>query len=284
MSEKIDKSIPRKMFDIETTEPPDVCPQCGAPLAQETGPYLVATRRGRRLTDEFVLSGSFGYLCPECPTAVIHLPELSDMLYGVPLKPGWEAGPEFAVIGLIDLDAVPPDKTDVPITNMIPQLLVPFEPDEGEIEAREPVDTGIERTLYFAGDDAPPENCMECGRPLVLDYGPYLVREVRQWQGDVDFVMAGPFAYLCPGCATAVIHLPALVDVMENTSEDFDGSVTLGVLGRFNLEAALPEQIPDSFEELPPELLVWYPNARRPYRRRKKRPRKPKPKRRKRRK
>ena len=282
MNENIDKSITRKMFDHETAAPPAVCPQCGAQLVQDFGPYMIATRRGGRLTDEFAVNGPIGYLCPECPTAVIHLPELSDMLYGPHVKSEWDTGPEFAVRGLLNLDAVPPDKRDSPLEDIIPYAFVPFDWDEVEVEEGEPVDTAVERTLYFATDDAPPENCPKCKRPLILDYGPYLVREVRQWQEDIEFVMEGPFGYLCPGCATAVIHIPALVEQVEETFGDTDDDIVLTILGRFNLEDVPPEQIPDSLGELPPESLVFYPHARRPYRRRKKRPRKPKPKRRKR--
>jgi rubrerythrin len=278
MSGKIDKSIPRKMFDHEMAEPPDVCPQCGAHLVQDFGPYMIATRRGSRLTGDFAASGPIGYLCPECPTAVIHIPELSDTLYSAAMKPGWDAGPEFAVMGILDLDAVPPDKSNAPLEDVIPYAFVPFE--SAETEEREPVDTAVERTLYFAADDAPPENCPECERPLLLDYGPYLVRRIYQWRDDAEFAVEGPFGYLCPGCATAVIHMPALVDVIGDTLQDFDNDLTLTVLGRFNLEDVPPEQLSDPSDEFLLESLVWYPHGKHLYRRRKKRPRKPKPKRR----
>ena len=48
------------------------------------------------------------------------------MLYGVPMKPGWEAGPEFAVLGLVNLDAVPPEQADVPMNEWDPYPLVLF--------------------------------------------------------------------------------------------------------------------------------------------------------------
>ncbi|MCB8943411.1 MAG: hypothetical protein H6658_06625 [Ardenticatenaceae bacterium] len=130
MSDKIDKSIERKMFYHEAEVPPDVCPQCGQALVQDFGPYQVATRSGRRLTDEFMMSGDFGYLCAGCATAVIHLPQLADMLYGVPTKPGWKAGPEFAVLGLVNLDAVPPEQAHVPMDEWDPYPLVLFHASE----------------------------------------------------------------------------------------------------------------------------------------------------------
>ncbi|MEJ2749808.1 MAG: hypothetical protein P8183_18150 [Anaerolineae bacterium] len=126
MANQVDKTIERKMFFHEGAAPPDNCPQCGQRLVQEYGPYLVATRSGRRLTDQFVMSGKFGYLCPGCATAVIHVDDLAEMLYGVPLKPDWKAGPEFTVLGLIDLDAIPPDQAHVPLDDLDPYPLVPF--------------------------------------------------------------------------------------------------------------------------------------------------------------
>jgi hypothetical protein len=126
MSRKIDKTIERKMFFHGEADPPDNCPQCGQPLVQDFGPYQVVTRSERKLTDQFMMSGEFGYLCPGCATAVIHAPELAERLYGGPMKPGWQAGPQFTVLGLVDLDAIPPEQAHVPINNLDPYPLVPF--------------------------------------------------------------------------------------------------------------------------------------------------------------
>ena len=126
MSIQVDKTIVREMIAHDEADPPVNCPKCGAKLVQEYGPYQVATRSGRRLTDSFILSGEFGYLCSQCPTAVIHMPDLTNMLYGFPTKPGWRRGSEFAVIGLIDFDAIPPEKAHIPIDKLDPFPLVPF--------------------------------------------------------------------------------------------------------------------------------------------------------------
>lgn len=126
MIQKIDKSLARKMFFHEMDTPPENCPQCGLPLVQDFGPYQVATRSGRRLTDEFMMSGDFGYLCAGCATAVIHVNKLASMLYDAPIKPDWKAGPEFTVLGLVDLDAIPPGQHSVPIDQLEPYPLVPF--------------------------------------------------------------------------------------------------------------------------------------------------------------
>ena len=126
MSQQVDKALERKMFFHEGSAPPDNCPQCGQRLVQEHGPYQIATRSGRRLTDEFILSGDFGYLCAGCATAVIHTPKVAEMLYDMPLKPGWKVGPEFTVLGLINFDAIPPEQAHTPIDELDPYPLVRF--------------------------------------------------------------------------------------------------------------------------------------------------------------
>ena len=126
MSDKVDKTIERKLYFHEADEPPDNCPQCGRRLVQENGPYQIATRSGRRLTDQFVISGDFGYLCASCATAVIHVPKVAEMLYDIPLKPGWKVGQAFTVLGLVNFDAIPPEQAHIPIDQLDPYPLVPF--------------------------------------------------------------------------------------------------------------------------------------------------------------
>jgi hypothetical protein len=136
MSQNIDKSIERKMFFHEEDTPPENCPRCNQRLVQDFGPYQIATRSSRRLTDEFVMSGDFGFLCPECATAVIHTKDLAEMLANTPAKPGWKVGSEFTVVGLVDFDAIPPDQINVPIDQLDPYPLVPFEAANAPSENR----------------------------------------------------------------------------------------------------------------------------------------------------
>ena len=127
MRNKVDKSIERTSFYHMETTPPDNCPQCNQPLLQDYGPYLVATRSGPYLGDEFMLSGDFGYLCEECATAVIHIPKVVEMLgYASEGKPDWEVGSMFSVLGLVNLDAIPPDQIDIPLDELEIFPLVPF--------------------------------------------------------------------------------------------------------------------------------------------------------------
>ncbi len=126
MQQKIDKTIEREVFAHDADDPPDNCPQCSQRLVQDLGPYRVVTRSGRRITDGYVISGDFGYLCPECATAVIHIPTLAAMFQDVASKPGWETGEEFVVVGLVNLDAIPPDQAYVPLDDLDPYPFVPF--------------------------------------------------------------------------------------------------------------------------------------------------------------
>ncbi len=126
MKQKIDKTIEREVFAHDADDPPDNCPQCNQPLVQDLGPYQVVTRSGQRVADEYTASGDFGYLCPGCATAVIHMPNLAAMLQGADLKPGWKTGEGFMVVGLVNMDAIPPDQSHVPLGDLDPYPFVPF--------------------------------------------------------------------------------------------------------------------------------------------------------------
>jgi hypothetical protein len=130
MNDQVDRTIDRLLILHNAAEPPVNCPKCKAELVQEYGPFAVATRSGKRMTDTFFLGGDFGYLCPGCATAVIHAPKLVTMLYGGPPKSGWRVGAEFVVMGLINLDAIPPEKAYVPLDRLEPLPLVPFHGSE----------------------------------------------------------------------------------------------------------------------------------------------------------
>lgn len=139
MNDKVDKSIERTSFYHMEEAPPDICPRCSQPLVQNYGPYLVATRSERELGDEFMMSGTFGYLCANCATAVFHIPDLVEMLYvGTEGKPDWEVGPMFAVLGLVNLDAIPPEQADVPIDELDDYPLVPYRAYTGPAQKRPP--------------------------------------------------------------------------------------------------------------------------------------------------
>lgn len=108
-----DASIPRALVMREFTGDPGPCPRCGGELCQHSHSYLVATRRGEELTDFFILGGDFGWFCPDCPTVVINTQQVEEMLLGGAFR--WDVGEEYAILGLVDLDAIPEEKEHLPL-------------------------------------------------------------------------------------------------------------------------------------------------------------------------
>jgi hypothetical protein len=90
MNKQIDITIPRECVYQQFEGKPDPCPRCGGSLQQSPQTYLIATRRGKKTTDSFIASNDMGWFCTRCPTVVMDLEELSDMLqHGLPR---WDVG------------------------------------------------------------------------------------------------------------------------------------------------------------------------------------------------
>jgi len=133
----IDASIPRECIYQEFEGQPGPCPRCGGPLQSHSATYVVITRRGEEITDDFIIGNDMGWFCARCPTVVINPEEVKEFLaHGLPK---WDTGAEFAVVGIVDLDAIPEEKQDLPLggdDNPIP--LVEFTRVSDEIRQREP--------------------------------------------------------------------------------------------------------------------------------------------------
>jgi hypothetical protein len=113
---------------------PGPCPKCGGALEQADLPYMVDTRTGKRLEDFFLISGDFGWYCQSCPVVMLNQAELSKMMDFD--KPGWKVGEEFSVLGVMDLDAIPENKRDLPLGSPgTPNVLVKFRNLEGKKHA-----------------------------------------------------------------------------------------------------------------------------------------------------
>jgi hypothetical protein len=125
----IDFTLPRKCFYRTFAEHPGPCPACGASLHRVHKLYLVATGQGKRDADSFAVSSDMGWFCIDCPTVVINESQASELL-ATPLS-GWDVGTEFTVVGLVDLDAVPPDQKHLSLDQIDPLPLVPFEDAPG---------------------------------------------------------------------------------------------------------------------------------------------------------
>ena len=59
------------------------------------------------------MGGDFGWFCASCPTVVLNKDELDKLLsYRMP---GWKIGKEIAMLGILNSDAVPADKSLLPL-------------------------------------------------------------------------------------------------------------------------------------------------------------------------
>jgi len=109
----IDITVPRECIYKFFEDHPGPCPRCGSPLQQSYQSYVIATRRGKQITDSLVTGNDEGWFCSQCPTVVMH-PEKLGYLLEHRLS-HWDIGDEFTVLGIVDLDAIPEEKRDLPL-------------------------------------------------------------------------------------------------------------------------------------------------------------------------
>ncbi len=109
----IDITNPRECVYQQFEEQPGPCPRCGGPLQSHKATYLVDTRSGRKRTDSFFIGNDMGWFCARCPTVVINPEEVSEYL--THSLPHWNIGAEFVVLGIVDLDAIPEQKRNLPL-------------------------------------------------------------------------------------------------------------------------------------------------------------------------
>jgi hypothetical protein len=109
----IDITIPRECIYQRFEERPGPCPRCGGPLQSHSATYLVDTNRGQQSADSLIIGNDMGWFCARCPTVVINPEEVSEFL--VHSLPNWNVGTEFAVLGLVDVAAIPEEKGDLPL-------------------------------------------------------------------------------------------------------------------------------------------------------------------------
>jgi hypothetical protein len=64
----IDPSVPRRCIYRAFEGEPGPCRRCQGTLHQQVQTYSVATRRGNRLTDMFMISSDFGWFREDCLT------------------------------------------------------------------------------------------------------------------------------------------------------------------------------------------------------------------------
>ncbi len=113
MPKPFDIKLEREAIYRNFTGQSGLCPRCGGTLAQRPQTYLVATRTGKHTSDSFIMGSDFGWFCETCPIVVLNGLEVSKMLSFQ--RPGWKVGSEFALLGLVNLEAVPADKRHLPL-------------------------------------------------------------------------------------------------------------------------------------------------------------------------
>ena len=77
------------------------------------------------MADPFFMANDMGWYCADCPTVVIDPEQVSTMLQHP--SANWDAGTAFAVVGLVDLDAIPPEQAHLPLDEIDPLPLVRFD-------------------------------------------------------------------------------------------------------------------------------------------------------------
>ncbi|MGC9394642.1 MAG: hypothetical protein ACP5J4_07275 [Anaerolineae bacterium] len=109
----IDFSVPRELIPWQGEGDPGPCPKCGAPLKQHNATYMVLTRHGDKLADSFMTGSDKGWFCTQCPALLLNTQEVAEPLaFGLR---DWDIGDQYAVVGIVDLNAVPPEKHHLPI-------------------------------------------------------------------------------------------------------------------------------------------------------------------------
>ena len=103
-------SVPRRMYWSDAVGGCSSCPDCRGILESEHHTYLMVTRRAGDL-DANLVGNTAGYFCANCPVVVLDRDEFERFVL---LAAGEVGGVDYAVVGIVDLDAVPLDKRSCP--------------------------------------------------------------------------------------------------------------------------------------------------------------------------
>jgi hypothetical protein len=109
-AERFAASVPREMFWSTDVGGTSTCPRCRSRLESERHTYVLATRE-RGDTAMFIAGNDAGHFCPNCATVVLDREAFAE-LASVAAR---ARKCEFTVLGLVDLDAVPEEKSGIPL-------------------------------------------------------------------------------------------------------------------------------------------------------------------------
>jgi hypothetical protein len=113
---KFDASVPRRMFWSDKLVNKKKCPLCHSTLENDYHTYMMVTRSGGETTP-FIVGGDDGAFCPECPVVVLDRKGFERYIEAMVKKPDWgiSGAVQFAVLGIVDIDAIPEDKHHIPV-------------------------------------------------------------------------------------------------------------------------------------------------------------------------
>src|SRR5262249_32869213 len=112
---KIDVSIPRRMFWSDKLVNKKKCPLCHSILENEYQTYAMAVWSGRG-PESFITGNDYGAFCPECPVVVLDKKGFGTVVAEMAERSDWGTldAFQFAVIGIVNMDAIPEDKRQLP--------------------------------------------------------------------------------------------------------------------------------------------------------------------------
>ena len=99
-------SLPRRMYWSTEVGGTSTCPECRGRLDQEMHSYVLGVQQDGK-TSVSVVGNDGGHFCRNCPVVVLDQHEFSEFSR---LAVRNVNGGQFAVLGLVDLDAVPEEK------------------------------------------------------------------------------------------------------------------------------------------------------------------------------
>jgi hypothetical protein len=113
---KFDASIPRRVFWSDKLVNKKKCPLCHSALEKEHQTYVTVVQSGKETTT-FIVGNDCGAFCPECPVVVLDRKCFEHVLQGITQRPDWgiSGAVEYVVAGIVNLDAIPEDKQNVPL-------------------------------------------------------------------------------------------------------------------------------------------------------------------------